>query len=82
MISNCLKDKKFPCSHGKQSRDFLYVSDFEKAIFKIIKSKNKINGQIFNLGYGKPIKLRKIIYFIRNKINLGFPDFGKVKMRN
>ena len=27
VISNCLKDKKFPCSEGKQYRDFLYIDD-------------------------------------------------------
>ena len=44
-------------------------------------SNKKTNGQIFNIGYGKPFNLKRIINFIRNKIRRGRPNFGVIKMR-
>ena len=41
VISQSLKDKFFPCSSGKQFRDFLYISDFVDCIKLIIKITNK-----------------------------------------
>ena len=74
-------DKKFPCSEGKQYRDFVHVDDVVSAIMKCI-NKKTANGQIFNLGTGKPIKIKKLIILIRDKIGDGYPDFGKIKLRN
>ncbi len=80
IIKNCLNNKKFPCSNGKQFRDFLYIDDFINSIFLIIKKKNVI-GETFNIGYGKPIKIRSIIKLIIKKIKMGKPDYGKIKLR-
>ena len=80
VISSCLKNKKFNCSTGKQVRDFLYIDDLIDLLNKIIYSKNKITG-IFNVGSGKPSKVKKIINLIRNKVKKGFPQFGKIKLR-
>ena len=41
----------------------------------------KINSGIFNVGYGKPIKVKKVILLILKKIKKGTPLFGKLKMR-
>ena len=49
------KIKKKPLTivgNGKQSRDFVYVSDVAKAFFAA--STTKISGQIYNVGTGKP----------------------------
>ena len=81
VITSCNKNLKFPCSEGKQLRDFLYVDDFLEAIYKLMLSNKKTNGQIFNIGYGKPFNLKRIINFIRNKIRRGRPNFGVIKMR-
>ena len=80
VINSCLKNLKFPCSKGKQFRDFLHIDAFLRAINLIISSKN-INGQIFNLGSGKPIKLKKLIFKINQMIKKGQPQYGKIKMR-
>ncbi len=80
-IKCCLKNKKFNCSEGKQIRDFLYVDDLTDLIVKILK-KEKIKSGIYNVGSGKPIKIRKVIELINKKIKLGHPLFGKIKMRS
>jgi nucleoside-diphosphate-sugar epimerase len=82
VIQNCLKNKKFPCSNGLQYRDFLYVEDFTKFIIKALETKKKFNGQIFNVGYGKAHKVKNVINTIKKFIKKGFPEFGKIKLRN
>ncbi len=81
VIENCKKNKKFILSTCEQHRDFLFIDDFVRLIFKVLSSDSKSHGNIFNVGYGKPIKLKKIVKLIRNKINKGLPDFGKFKLR-
>ena len=80
VITSCIKDEEFPCSDGKQFRDFVYISDVVQAIIKSIHSK-KSKGQVFNLGSSKPIKIKKLILMIRKKIGKGKPIFGKIKLR-
>lgn len=81
VIKSCVKNLKFPCSHGKQQRDFLYITDFLEGVFKLMQSNKKTNGQIFNIGYGKPFNIKRLIQLIQNKIQKGQPDFGAIKMR-
>ena len=80
IIKNCIKDNKFPCSNGKQYRDFLYIEDFINFIIKCLTAKN-VNGLIFNVGAGKPKKILNIINLIKNKCKLGSPLLGKIKLR-
>ena len=80
IIDGCLKDKTFACSEGLQLRDFLFVDDFSELIKKIIQTK-KISYGVFNVGYGKPHKVKNIINLIQKKIKKGNPLFGKIKMR-
>ena len=79
-IISCLKKRNFPCSSGLQTRDFLYVSDAINFIFKVMI--NKDVGMIINLGSGKRIKVKTIIKNIVKISKGGFPDFGKIKLRN
>ena len=79
-IEACLKNKKFDCTDGLQKRDFLFIDDFVDLIKKIIKNK-KIRKEIFNVGYGKPIKVRNIIEKITKMIKKGKPMYGSIKMR-
>ena len=79
-IDSCIKNIKFPCTLGNQERDFLYVDDFIDLIIKILGSKN-IKSGIFNVGSGKPIKVKTAILTIVKKIKKGIPLFGKIKMR-
>ena len=67
------------CSAGKQYRDFLFVEDLIKAIFKCFNN-NKSIGEVINIGTGKPRNVKKVILFIKNKINLGKPVFGKISL--
>ena len=41
----------------------------------------KARGEIFNLGTGKPMKLRNIIEFIKNYLKAGKPQYGSIKLR-
>jgi nucleoside-diphosphate-sugar epimerase len=80
-IDNCLKNKIFNCSSGLQWRDFLYVQDLVNCIFKVFRYKNRVKGEIINIGSGKTMQVKKIISLVREKIGKGRPLFGKIKMR-
>ena len=43
--------------------------------------KSNIVGEIFNIGTGKPKKIKDIIKKINKLINRGVPNYGKIKMR-
>ena len=47
---------------GNQKRDFLFVTDIASAFYKLAKS--NINGEIFNLGAGKPQTINKLVSLI------------------
>ena len=67
VINNCIKNNSFELSHCKQLRDFIYIDDVVEAIIKSLSIKN-LNGEIINIGTGKPIKLKNIItkiFFIK-----------------
>jgi nucleoside-diphosphate-sugar epimerase len=80
-ILNSIFNKKFDCSDGKQSRDFLYIDDLVDGIIKILIKKDNLSGEIINLGSGKPTKIKKIIKNIVNLVGSGKPIFGKVRFR-
>jgi nucleoside-diphosphate-sugar epimerase len=81
IICQCIKNKTFPCTNGEQLRDFLYIDDLVNLIFKIFDSKN-VKGNIYNVGCGKPLKVKKVIRYIVSLIKKGKPQFGKIQMRN
>ena len=78
---NSILNKKFDCSDGKQSRDFLYIDDLVDGIIKILTKKNNLSGEIINLGSGKPTKIKKLIKNIKNLVGSGMPRFGKIRFR-
>ena len=80
VIVNCLKNKSFDCSSGQQSRDFLHVYDFVKAIYKSLNNKKAL-GNIINIGCGNAIRVKEVIIFIKNIIKKGKPKFNKIKLR-
>jgi len=80
IIQGCLNNKKFPVSKGDQIRDFCHVDDVVNAIFLNLTSK-KNKGEIFNIGSGKPKKIKKVIIQICKIIGHGKPQFGKIKYR-
>ena len=80
VIKGCLTRKFFPCSHGNQFRDFLYIEDVISSIIKCLKLE-KSNGEIFNIGSGKPKQIKKIINDLVKISNGGLPQFGEIKLR-
>lgn len=79
-ILQCLQNKKFPCSNGNQFRDFIFIEDVINLIILSLKNK-KSNGKIYNLGFGKPVKIKTTINKINKIIKKGKPLFGKIKLR-
>ena len=67
-------------TQGQEKRAFCYIDDAINAIFLALKSK-KTNGEIFNIGSGKPIKIKKVVTQICKIIGKGKPQFGKIKYR-
>ena len=80
IIHSCLKDKIFPCSDGKQTRDFIDVDQVIDAFIKVLKSK-QTHGEIINIGSGKPIKIKNLINYICKLIGKGKPQFGIIPKR-
>jgi len=80
VIKSCLNNKKFDCSEGNQFRDFIHVEDVINAILKTLVSQ-KSEGEIINIGTGKPRKLKDIIQNIRKISKGGKPQFGIIKLR-
>lgn len=79
IIENCIKDKSFPCSSGKQIRNFLYVNDFVLAVYKSLFI--KVSGKIINVGSKKNYTVKEVVNRIIQIIGKGLPIFGKIKMR-
>jgi UDP-glucose 4-epimerase len=49
----------------RRTRDFVYIDD----LINIITSKKLIRNQIYNIGWGEPIKVKKVIELIQDNIN-------------
>ena len=79
-IRNCLLNKKFKLSKGNQKRDYCYIDDIVDAIFLVLKTK-KNNGEIINIGSGKPKTVRSLVDYIHKLIGKGKPCFGTMIYR-
>jgi UDP-glucuronate 4-epimerase len=65
------KDKIILNNHGNDLRDFTHISDIVTGIQKLILSAKKIkNSEVFNFGANRPVKIKKIIFIMKKKINL------------
>ena len=80
IIRSCMSGLPFPCSNGKQYRDFIHIDQIINAFIKILVSK-KILGEVLNIGSGRMIKVRTIINKIKFILKRGKPEFGKIKLR-
>ncbi len=80
IIDGCIRGKKFPCSSGIQYRSFTFVDDLVRAMVIALK-KPQLSGNIFNIGNNKPVKIKKIIQYIRKYVKKGTPLYGKIKFR-
>ena len=62
---------------GNEERDFLYIDDFCNFLQKLI-SKSFHGYEIIHVGSGKTTKIKKIIYYINNKMGKNIkPKFNK-----
>jgi nucleoside-diphosphate-sugar epimerase len=80
IIRGCLKGESFPVSLGEQLRDFCYIEDVVQGILSAMKCSDAY-GEIINIASGDPVKIRKVIEIIQNRIGKGSPQFGKIKYR-
>lgn len=80
LIKNCIRNKKFNTSYGKQFRDFIFIKDLVFVIYKCINNKNA-KGQIINVGFGRPINIKRIILKVIRICKGGKPQFGKIFLR-
>ena len=66
---------------GKMSRDFTFIDDIVEGTFlcalkapnsnnEIINKKNKVPNKIFNIGFGKPIKLNYFIELLEDNLSI------------
>ena len=66
---------------GKMSRDFTFIDDIVEGTFfcalkapnsnnEIINNKNKVPNKIFNIGFGKPIKLNYFIELLEDNLSI------------
>jgi dTDP-glucose 4,6-dehydratase len=58
-IRSALDNKTFEMSEGKQLRDYIFISDFVRAVISAIQTPG-IEGETFNVGSGKAYPLREI----------------------
>ena len=80
LINNCLRNRNFKTTSGKQTCDFCYIDDVVRAIFKSLKSK-KSNGDVINIGLGEPVQIKEIILIVKKLIGKGNPIFGALKYK-
>lgn len=58
-IRCALENKSFEMSEGNQMRDYIFISDFVRAVMNAIRTPN-IEGEAFNIGSGRSTPLREI----------------------
>ena len=80
VIDACLRNKKFATTLGHQKCDFCFIDDAIEAIFKTLFT-SKSNGEVINIGYGKPLKIKDSINLVCKLIGKGQPLFGKLKYK-
>jgi UDP-glucose 4-epimerase len=81
LIGSLKENKKFEMTKGEQTRDFIYVEDLIDAYVSCAASR-KMNGQIYNIGSGKPYSIREIAEKIGDLMGKkGLIHFGGVEYR-
>ena len=80
IIDGCIRGKKFPCSSGIQYRSFTFIDDLVRAMVIALK-KTHLSGNVFNIGNNKPVKIKRIVQYIKRYVKKGTPLYGKIKFR-
>ncbi|MCR8643448.1 NAD(P)-dependent oxidoreductase [Paenibacillus sp. N1-5-1-14] len=78
LITSLLKGESAKCTHGKQSRDFMYVEDVARAVVELIGS--GVEG-IVNIGSGTPLAIKQIATGIGARLGrLDLIKFGQIPL--
>ena len=63
--------------HGRQSRDFIHVTDVARAIIIAANHTTVKNGEVFNIGYGKTTSINNLLASLQNIIGTSIqPKYG------
>ncbi len=65
IITSLLKNEEALCTHGKQSRDFLHVSDVADALVTVLE--HGVTGTI-NIASGQSVQIKELASIIAKKI--------------
>ena len=85
LIKTLLRNESFMMTPGEQTRDFIYIDDLVDAYVKAGISDGYF-GEIFNIGSGKPYKLKDMAYRIASLLNkeslleVGAKDYRKAEI--
>lgn len=80
VIKAGIERKDFDMNDGEQLRDFVYVDDLVEGAL-VAGISEKVNGEIINLGSGKPTKVREVVEMVNGamgnpiKINFGAEEY-------
>jgi UDP-glucose 4-epimerase len=80
VILGCMRGEQFPLTIGNQLRDFCFVEDVVRAIFLSL-SCDHVNGEVINIGYGKPYRIREVVEQVVSIVGIGQPRFGAIPYR-
>lgn len=80
IIKGCLEDNRFPTSMGEHVRDFCYIDDLVDGIFATMNTSAAI-GKVFNVGSGKPARIKDVVLQINQMVGKGSPIFGAIAYR-
>ena len=79
VILSCLKLRNPKLSLPDSVRDFIFIEDVISAYEKVIDNKNKVKGEVFNIGSGKQHTVgeiaENIVKLTGNKVK---PEWGKI----
>ena len=70
LIKNLLENKSIKLTKGEQIRDYLYIKDFAKIVYDIVRNLGKFeNLEIYNVGSSIPVKLSDIFNEVFRHLN-------------
>lgn len=73
-VTALLRGERFPCTHGRQVRDFLHVEDVAAAFVTLLDG--AVEGPV-NIASGRPVTLRSVIELVADRLDgRRLVDFG------
>lgn len=82
VIKSLSMNKPFKMTAGEQTRDFIFIDDLVEATLTVPQCQDKAKGEIINIGYGIPYKIKDVarkISVIMGKENL--VEYGAIPYR-